>query len=303
MIIDYVDGFIQNLKSSKNASDLTLVSYRTDLKQFFTFLTLENQIDARSISNEHINYKSVKKYLDGIQRDGFSRATMARKLATLRSFVRFLCCQNVMPGNPIASVEVPKSDKAVSTIDLENIEVILSAPNEAKAAGMRDKTILELLYYTRLRISEVVSIDLDDIDLKKRLVRVRGKGDREKHFSMGKQVQASVGKYLEHARPALASDASKNEGALFVSKNGVRLTVRAVRGIINKYIDRIAAERKTSSQALRFSVASQFILGGADIKTVQEMFGLARVSVSHLYMQIDKERLTQQHEEIFNRRL
>lgn len=301
MLADYVDSFIEHLKSGKSASELTLVSYRTDLKQFFTFLSLENQIDCDKIGNEQLNYQNVKRYLENMQRDGFSRATIARKLATIRSFVRFLCYSNVLPGNPIASVEIPKEDKPLPPVDPDDVDIILSAPNDSKASGMRDKAILELLYFSKLRISEIVNINVMDIELKRKSIKVRNKSDREKVISLGKRVQATLKKYLEHARPALTAGSDKQEEALFISKNGSRLTVRAIRGIINKYIERIASDRKMNVQSLRFSVAAQFISGGVDVKAVQEIFGLARVSVSLLYSQVDKERRLKQRTELLNR--
>lgn len=290
MLGDHIDGFIEHLKSSGKTSELTLISYRTDLKQFLTYLSLDLQMDGAAIEIGQLNYGNVKRYLLNMQESGFSRATLARKHATIRSFVRYLCFNNVLPGNPIASVQLPERPSAARDVDINNIEALLSAPNENKAAGMRDKTIIELLYFCRLRIMEVAGINLDDVDLKKKVIRICRHGERERLVGAGKRVRSSIKKYVEHARPPLSRGSGPGEEALFISKNGSRLTARAIRSIINKYIERIAAEHETNAQTLRFAVASQFVKGGTDMKAVQEIFGLGRAAAGHLYSQMDQER-------------
>lgn len=301
MLGDHIDGFIEHLKASRKASELTLISYRTDLTQFLNYLALNLQVESALVGTAEINHRNVKNYLARMQENGFSRATMARKHATIRSFVRYLCYADVLPGNPIASIKLPEDAVKLGQGDIHSVELLLGAPNSAKAAGMRDRTIMELLYFCRLRIVEVSGLNLADLDLKKKIIWIGRGGDRERCVGAGKRLRANIKKYIENARPLLAKSNGQSEEALFLSKNGSRLTARAIRSIINKYIEQQALELEMNEQKIRLAVAGQFAKSGADIKAVQEIFSLGRTAAGHLYSQIEQEEASSIYSQAFNR--
>lgn len=302
MLFQYIDGFLEYLQVEKNASQMTIVSYRTDLIQFFNFLAELYATPLEDLGEAHIIHKSVREYLSYLQLKGFSRATMARKLATLRSFVRYLCREGILEGNPIAAVSTPKQEKRLPRfLYPTEIELLLEAPDISKSGGMRDKAILELLYATGIRVSELVTLDLQNVDTREGFVKVLGKGNKERIVPMGRNASRSLDMYF----PIRTGDNRRmpqDEKAVFLNKFGQRLTARSVRNIINKYVQLVAINQKVSPHTLRHTFATHLLNGGADLRSVQELLGHVKLSTTQIYTHVTKDRIKAVHDKSHPRR-
>lgn len=300
MLFHHIDGFLDHLRIEKSASTLTLVSYKTDLVQFFSFLARRFSIPCEEITADLLNHKSVREYLAQMQENGMSRSTMARKLAALRSFVRYLCRENILQGNPIAAVSTPKQDKRLPKFlyPLE-IQLLMEAPDTSKPNGLRDKAILETLYATGLRVSELVGVDLHDIYFDEELIKVHGKGNKERIVPIGSKARASLLEYLHKGRSYLQKSP---EQALFLNKYGTRLSERSVRNILNKYVDEVALHQKISPHTLRHTFATHLLNAGADLRSVQELLGHVKLSTTQIYTHLTRENIKQVYHETHPRR-
>lgn len=302
MLSQHVDGFLDHLRVEKSASHLTLISYKTDLIQFFNFLAGHCQVKPEEIPLNCLNHRNVREYINLMQNQELSRSTMARKLAALRSYVRYLCRENVLEGNPIANVSTPKQGKRLPRF-LYPMEarLLMDAPNISKPSGMRDKAILETLYAAGVRVSELVGINIPDLDMDDKWIKIRGKGGKERLAPLGSQAEEAINNYLQNGRPRLLGSAT-DTGALFLNKFGQRLSVRSIRNITNKYVEQIALNQKVSPHTLRHTFATHLLNGGADLRSVQELLGHVKLSTTQIYTHLTKDRIKTIHEETHPRR-
>jgi len=292
MLFTQVDSFLEHLRVEKSASRMTLVSYKSDLNQCFAFLADKNGITIQNVNSDYLNHKSVREYLTYLQQQGLSRATMSRKLAALRSFVKYLCRENILPNNPIAAVSTPRQDKKLPRfLYPTEVEMLLNAPNKSTPAGKRDVAILEVLYACGLRVSELVGADLDDINWEEELIKVRGKGNKERIVPIGKQARQAVQDYINHGRLALARKASPSSPAIFLNKSGQRISQRSIRNIIDKYMEEIALNQAISPHTLRHSFATHMLNNGADLRSVQELLGHIKLSTTQIYTHLTRDNL------------
>jgi integrase/recombinase XerC len=292
MLYKYIEEFLTHLRVEKTASNLTLLSYRTDLGQFFDFLSREYQEPPEALATELLNHKTVRNYLADMQGRGLSRSTMARKLASLRSFVKYLCREDILPGNPIANVSTPKQERKLPRfLYPTEINLLLNAPDPTQMMGCRDKAILETLYAAGVRVSELVSINMADIDWEEESILIRGKGNKERLVPMGRQSKAALLNYVQQSRNLLLQAGQTTTDALFLNKFGSRLSARSVRNIINKYVDTVALTQKVSPHTLRHSFATHLLNGGADLRTVQELLGHVKLSTTQIYTHLTKENI------------
>lgn len=303
MLSSYLDGFLNHLRVEKSASIMTVISYRTDLCQFFEFLARLNNIPSESIPKEYVNHKTVRDYLSYLQKNGFSRSTMARKLAALRSFVKYLCREEVLGSNPIAAVSTPKQEKKLPRFLYQaEIQALLEAPDVTQVSGIRDKAILELMYATGIRVSELVALNLSNVYLSEGIIKVVGKGNKERIIPVGSQARDALINYLNNARVVQASNSTREEKALFLNRFGKRLTARSIRNIINKYVKEIALNQKVSPHTLRHTFATHLLDNNADLRSVQEMLGHVKLSTTQVYTHVTRERLKSVHKDSHPRR-
>lgn len=292
MLFTYVDGFLEHLRVEKSASRMTLVSYKSDLNQCFAFLADNYGVAIKNVNSDCLNHKSIREYLSYLQQRGLSRATISRKLAALRSFVKYLCRENVLPNNPIAAVSTPRQDKKLPRFLYPvEVEMLLNAPDKSTPAGKRDIAILEVLYACGLRVSELVGADLDDLNWDEELVKVRGKGNKERIVPIGKQAQAALQGYIGQGRPVLAKKASTANQAIFLNKSGQRISQRSIRNIIDKYMEEIAVNQSISPHTLRHSFATHMLNNGADLRSVQELLGHIKLSTTQIYTHLTRDNL------------
>ena len=285
----FLDNFIIYLKVEKNASPRTVEGYQHDIWQFIDFLSEELKITGERLSPDCVNHLVVRKHLALLQRNGLKRTTIARKMASLRAFFRFLNREEIIATNPIVEVATPKLQKRLPTVLYQDeVWALVQAPITRTPAGLRDRAILELLYSSGLRVSELVGVDIGGIDLAVGYVRVMGKGSKERIVPVGSFAIEAINHYLNTGRPSLVKGGSK---ALFLNKDGGRLSTRSVRNIVDKYVEQISLQRKISPHTLRHSFATHLLDGGADLRSVQELLGHVKMSTTQIYTHVSKERL------------
>ncbi|HWI54192.1 MAG TPA: tyrosine recombinase XerC [Desulfobacteria bacterium] len=290
----YLDNFIIYLKVEKNASPRTIESYQHDIWQFIDFMSGELKIPGEQVHPRDVNHLVVRKHLALLQRNGLKRTTIARKMASLRAFFRFLNREDIVAVNPIQNVATPKMQKRLPKVLYQDEAwLLVEAPDTANPGGMRDRAILETLYSSGLRVSELVGMNTSDADLSLGYVRVMGKGSKERIAPLGSYASAALKRYLKAGRPALDK---KNSGALFLNKDGGRLTARSIRNIIDKYVGQVSIQRKISPHTLRHSFATHLLDGGADLRTVQELLGHVKMSTTQIYTHVSKEKLMSVYE-------
>ncbi len=293
MIDRYIEKFIRYLEIERNASKHTLVNYSIDLKSLREFLKEE--------PIEKVDYVSLRRYLAHVKELNLSKVSIARKIASIRSFFKFLFREGIIKNNPASSLSTPKRDKHLPKfLDEKEIVLLLESPGKEDEAGLRDGAILETLYSTGIRVSELVGLNVDTVDQIGGVIKVYGKGKKERIVPIGDRALQAIRDYLKKRRPIAANAGKAPQGdakaypagkALFFNKNGGRLTDRSVRRIINKYITKTSIQQKISPHTLRHSFATHMLDHGADLRSVQELLGHANLSTTQIYTHITTERL------------
>ncbi|MCB9800519.1 MAG: tyrosine recombinase XerC [Candidatus Omnitrophica bacterium] len=274
--------FLEYLQTEKNASDHTVKNYQIDLREFFLFL------DGKDVKN--VNYLDIRAFLASLKNRNFSKSSVSRKLACIRSFFKFLARENVLNENPAAGIATPKRDKKLPFfLDPEEITRLLEAPSKGNWEESRDKAILETLYSSGLRVSELVGLNYEDVDLLSGLLRVRGKGKKERIVPVGKIAIQAIKNYLGKKPPK--EDLRSIKKALYVNRSGGRLTDRSVRRMLLKYARRIALNKEVSPHVLRHSFATHMLDRGADLRSVQELLGHENLSTTQIYTHVTTKRL------------
>ena len=291
----YLDNFIVYLKVEKNASPRTQESYQSDIWQFTDFLAEELDVPGEHVTPKQVDHLVVRKYLALLQKKGLHRSTIARKLAGIRSFFRYLCREEIIIINPMLRISTPKLEKRLPEFLYEDeITLLLEAPDSGTPAGLRDKAILEVLYSSGLRVSELVGLDIADIDMEMEYVRAMGKGSKERVVPLGSYAIRAVNRYLKEGRTLLQGN--QVTGALFLNRSGGRLTARSVRDIVAKYVKQVSIQRKISPHTLRHSFATHLLDRGADLRSVQELLGHVKMSTTQIYTHVTKQKLKSVYE-------
>jgi integrase/recombinase XerC len=282
---DAIRDFRRYLRVERNCSPHTVRGYLADLSAFRFFL-------GRNTPPKKIDTLSLRAYLASLQRRGVKRATVARKLSVIRSFFDYLVWEGRLSANPARVVATPKQEKRLPRfLSHAEAERLMGLPKEQKEASLRDRAILELLYSTGIRLSELVALDREDIDLSERLVRVFGKGRKERVVPVGRPALAAVGVYLDH-RSRLARKNGRLTGGLplFANLRGGRLTGRSVGRIVAHYAARLGNPGLTP-HVLRHTFATHLLDGGADLRSIQELLGHANLSTTQRYTHLETNRL------------
>ncbi|MEL7566349.1 MAG: tyrosine recombinase XerC [Dehalobacterium sp.] len=291
-----LEQFMAYLRIEKNASAHTMESYSYDLEEFARHLAGERseevgELDLKRVDPIHVDYLTVRRFLAKLQRRGLNKSTMARKVAALRSFYRYLSREELVEKNPMLYINTPKRDKKLPKfLYYQEMESLLQAP-DSSSMGQRDKALLETVYAGGLRVSELVALNVGDIDFTFGYARVFGKGGKERVAPLGKPAIEALQSYINCGREDRQAKGQKKEEALFLNKFGTRLSARSVRNIINKYVEQIALERKVSPHTLRHSFATHLLEGGADLRSVQELLGHVKMSTTQIYTHVTKGRM------------
>lgn len=276
--------FLNYLKYEKNASPLTIKSYKTDLNQ------LTEYMEERGASLREIDNVLLRGFLARLHDRKDRRSTVARKLAAIRSFLQFCMDKKWLEDNPAKVVSTPKQERPMpSFLSEEEMANFLDLPQSNKILDLRDKAILELLYATGIRVGELVGINLEDASFEEGLIRVKGKGKKERLLPFGRKAKESLLDYLR-GRPTI-NKGKIDEKALFLNFRGKRLTPRSVERIIDKYIRLSALKRKISPHSLRHSFASHLLSRGADLRVIQELLGHESLATTQKYTHLDLAQL------------
>ncbi|MBA7472332.1 Tyrosine recombinase XerC [subsurface metagenome] len=276
------DRYIQYLEAERNASPYTIRNYRADLADFFKFLkgtelTLLNEVD------RHV----LRDYLSLLVERGIAKASIARKLSAIRSFFRYLVREEVIAKNSIEQVSSPKLDKRLpSFLTKEEMVKLLNTPDLSTPLGQRDRALLELLYASGLRVSELVSLTPEQIDLETNEIRVWGKGSKERMVLMGEPAAGAIKNYIGDGRARLRGE--KKSQALFLNRYGQRLPERSVQRLLHEYAKKAGIGKRVHPHMLRHTFATHLLDGGADLRVVQELLGHARLTSTQIYTHVTK---------------
>lgn len=280
-----VEEFIHYLAVERGLADNTLDSYNRDLNQFKGFLETEKVKDVQKATRN-----MVMGYMLFLQKRGRATATVSRHLAALKSFYHFLLREKYIENDPTANLESPKIEKKLPRILAVNeVELLLNQPKGSEPARLRDKAMLELLYATGIRVSELISLDVNHINVDMGYIKCFGKGSKERIVPVGSFARRCVDEYLLKGRAKLVK--VKAEQALFVNQHGRRLTRQGFWKIIKKYGKRAGIAKEITPHTLRHSFATHLLENGADLRSVQEMLGHADITTTQIYTHLTKGRL------------
>lgn len=280
---EVVRSFIDELKSDKKLSKNTLESYGRDIKQFLTFLH-DNNIDFKSVKKAN-----VISYVIYLQKEGKAVASISRCLASIRAFYHILVKNRIVSYDPTLDLQSPRIEKKTPQIlTIDEVEKLLSLPNGSDTKGVRDKAMLELLYATGIRVSELISLNLDDINID--LGCIKCNGTKERIIPVGKIAIVALENYLKHYREILQK--GKNDNALFLNFHGERMTRQGFWKIVKYYASIAKIQKEITPHTLRHSFAAHLIENGADLKSVQQMLGHSDISTTQVYAEMIKTRIS-----------
>ncbi len=301
----WIARFLEYLRYQKNASDHTLRNYASDLDQFLNHLTHGPGGASRPAPElDQIENLTIREFLGVLYQKGNSKSSVARKLATLRSFMRYLSAQGAIRTNPAKIVASPRQEKRLPDFMMEDAVVqLIEAPDSSTPIGRRDRAILELLYASGVRVSELVGLDLGDIELGEGLIRVLGKGRKERIVPFGRKAHETLEDYLlvrgelsaarnrsrlrRPQRPGTRQDAE----AVFLNTRGGRLTARSVGNIVDRYVGVAAQRLKVHPHTMRHTFATHMLNAGADLRAIQELLGHESLSTTQKYTHVSTEQL------------
>jgi integrase/recombinase XerC len=302
MLKDAVHEFLEFLRYNRNVSPHTRRAYATDLTQCLDSLAARDGCRPSEVPVARFDADGVRGFLAELHRRGNSRSSTARRLAALRTFGRYLVREERLAEDPTALIGAPKKEQTLPAhLEVGEMDRLLAMPDASNPAGRRDRAILELFYASGLRLSELVDLDLEDVNLSGRVLRVRGKGGKERlvpfNQSAGEAIRAMTldltTQKAEAGRLRQGSSGrhARQRQALFLSLRGGRLTTRSVDRIVRRYVRQAAIQQGISPHALRHTFATHLLQAGADLRAIQELLGHARLSTTQRYTHLDVARL------------
>jgi len=293
-----IEHFLHHLRYERHGSPETLRAYGSDLARFASFLRSTRGARAPLPPAAEIDTSTLRGYLAYLHNEGQRKSSVARRLASLRTFFRFCCREGVCRSNPAAGLTAPRQERRLPRVlTVEEVFRLVAAPPDSTPLERRDRAVLELLYAAGLRVSELTGLNREDVDLDGRMARVRGKGRKERLVPFGEPAGRALGLYLsawsEMRRPRRGRrPADSGSGMpLFLNHRGGRLTSRSVRRILERYLRRAAIEQHVSPHALRHSFATHLLDHGADLRAIQELLGHASLSTTQRYTHVTTERM------------
>jgi integrase/recombinase XerC len=303
---EHIQKFAYHLRHERNASDHTLRNYLSDLQQFHDFLCPATKSGKRRRIDVHdIDHITIREYLSHLYGERRKKTSIARKLAALRTFFKFLCRERILDANPAKLVTSPRLEKRIPrVVSAEEMIKFVQTPDVSTPLGKRDRAILEMLYSTGCRVSELAAMNLDDLDLSHRCVLVRGKGRKERIVPFGTTARSTLEDYMSCRGELLvhASLDARNARAVFLNYQGTRITTRSIGRMIEKYLRLCASAHDLSPHSLRHAFATHLLSAGADLRAIQEMMGHANLSSTQIYTQVSIEHLMKVYDKAFPRK-
>lgn len=288
----FLKEYLAHIKLEKNLSKNTVSSYKNDITAFISYLKSRGIEDPSIISSNDIGgfFKTIKEL-------GLSGSSSARYFSSLKGFFLYLLKNNYIIKNPIEKITAPKIAKRLpGVLDVNEIDKILSTPDVKEKLGLRDKAILELFYACGTRVSELIDLKVNDLFFDDEIIRVFGKGSKERLIPIGSSAIRWVGEYLKKSRPLLMKK-SKSENNLFLNSRGSKFSRMGVWKIIDRYVKEAGIEKEVHPHTFRHSFATHLLEGGADLRAVQEMLGHADISTTQIYTHVDRDYIKQIHKQ------
>jgi integrase/recombinase XerC len=277
-----IDRFLGYLATERDVSSHTLAAYGGDLGQFLDFASREL---GGAVSPAQVNHHLIRRYLASLMKDQ-AKSTVGRKLAAMRALYRYLLREGVVDRNPAELVTAPKREKKLPYhLTIDEVTTLVEAPSGAETLSLRDKAILELLYSSGLRVSELTGLNIAALDLDSGLARVMGKGGKERIVPLGSHAVIALHAYMKALPP------DSRDRALFLNARGGRLTRRSVARIVDRYILHVATMKKVSPHTLRHTFATHLLEGGVDLRAIQELLGHSSLSTTQKYTHVNIDRL------------
>ncbi|MEL1134024.1 site-specific tyrosine recombinase/integron integrase [Desulfitobacterium sp. THU1] len=290
MQADHALSLFDGQLKAQNRSEHTLIAYHNDLVQFFDFAALELSVEPEQLTVDQVDIYIVRSFLGQMTDRGLERKSMARKLSALRAFFKFLCREGILQKNPVQRIATPKlGRKLPHFLSIEELNRLTQAPDCTTLLGARDQVILELLYGSGLRVSELAGLNRQDIEAESFLLRVRGKGNKERIIPLTRYAIEATRNYL-----GMREDSQE---ALLLNYQGTRLSVRSIRRILDHLALESGLSQHLHPHMLRHSFATHLLDGGADLRSVQELLGHAKLSSTQIYTHLTKERLQEVYEQ------
>jgi integrase/recombinase XerD len=286
----YLRSYLEYLRLEKNAAANTVDSYRLDLERYLQYL------DAHRIrSLDAIRDKHVSSFLSLLREMGLASRSIARNFSAVKGFHRFLVRDGLTDGDPTENIDTPKRSRTLpDVLNQDEVEAILNQPDTAQRLGIRDKAMLETLYATGMRVSELIALTRLNIDVQEGIVRVFGKGSKERLVPVGRVAREWITRYVNEVRPLLAAKGAGRD-VLFLNARGTPMTRMAVWNIVRAYTRKAGIKKDVHPHTFRHSFATHLLEGGADLRAVQEMLGHADISTTQIYTHIDREFLKEVH--------
>jgi len=277
------EAFLRHLERERNASRHTVKAYGEDLAQFVAYL---EEALGRSPRPEDVDHLLIRGFLADLHGRGVKKVSSARKLAGLRTFFRFLCREGRLEKNPARALLSPRLEKRIPTpLDEDQIDTLLDVPGD-DPGSVRARAILELLYATGIRCAELVGLDVGEVDLEARMVRVLGKGNKERIVLFGTRSREALRAWLR-----VRATLKPRSDAVFLNLRGGRLSDRSVRALVSRRVEQVALARRCSPHTLRHSFATHLLSRGADLRAIQELLGHASLSTTQRYTHVDTRQL------------
>jgi len=292
----FLKEYLSVLKLERNLSNNTITSYRNDISSLLRFLE-ERKINDLS----EIKYSDLVDFFNVLNKIGLTSTTAARYFSSIKNFFSYLHMSNYIVENPVERLSSPKLSKSLPIVlNVEEIDLILSSPDYNTKLGLRDKALLELLYACGTRVSEIIGLKISDLFLKEDVIRVFGKGSKERIVPIGSSAIRWVEEYLLKSRPLLEKRL-KSENVLFLNNRGTKLSRMGVWKIIDRYTKEAGIKKEVHPHTFRHSFATHLLEGGADLRAVQEMLGHADISTTQIYTHIDRDFIKQVHKDFHPR--
>ena len=299
---EQLESFLEHLALNENASDHTVRAYESDLSQFLLFLAEQTGRKRMDLVTDDFSQANIRGFLGDRHKKGNARSSAARKLAALRSFARYLRREGVLDGDPASLVGTPKREQRLPAhLGESEMAQLLDIPDGSLPLGRRDRAILELFYASGLRLSELVGLDIDDVNLSSRIVRVLGKGRKERLVPFNRTTEAALRAWLKDwgafavglrdAERGARKSRTKRADPLFLNYQGGRLSTRSVDRLVRKYVALCSTRFGISPHALRHSFATHLLQRGADLRAIQELLGHARLSTTQRYTHVNSTQL------------
>ncbi|MBN2281177.1 MAG: site-specific tyrosine recombinase XerD [Candidatus Marinimicrobia bacterium] len=288
--------FLNHIKIERNLTPNTIAAYKNDLTRFYYFLKEQHIMMPKTIT-----VQIIREYINTLAELGLSETSLARNISTLRSFHGYLLDENYIDDNPTEFIQAPKlTMKLPQILDVEEIELLLQQIDLADPKGIRDYALMETLYSTGVRVSELISIKQNDLFLEEHLIRVFGKGNKERIVPFGKKAHHAISRYIAEVRTSLAQK-RKSKDRLFLNLRGMPISRMGVWKIIRQYVQMAGIKKTVSPHVFRHSFATHLLEGGANLRAVQEMLGHSDISTTQIYTHLDKDFIIQQHKEFHPR--